>query len=68
MNRYAAEGITNDAYEAGLRIAVLSDSARGARDAFDEIQHHSAGVHEQDDWDALRAALAASRHPQIIRA
>lgn len=44
MNRYTASGITNDAYEAGLRIAVLSDSARGARDAFDEIQHHSAGA------------------------
>lgn len=44
MNRYAAAGITNDAYETGLRIAVLSDSARGARDAFDEIQHHAAGA------------------------
>jgi hypothetical protein len=44
MNRYAAEGITNDAYDAGLRIAVLSDSARGARDAFDEIEHHAAGA------------------------
>lgn len=115
MNRYAASGITNDAYEAGLRIAVLSDSARGARDAFDEIEHHAAGassirrsngaeridypsggtitfhrgvdhlrgvsadivyldgeaerqVHDDDQWDALRAVLATSRAPQIIRA
>lgn len=115
MNRYAATGITNDAYEAGLRIVVLSDSARGARDAFDEIQHHAAGasrirkangteridypsggtitfhrsvdhlrgvsadivyldgdaerqVHEHGQWEALHAALATSRDPQVIRA
>lgn len=115
MNRYAAAGITNDAYEAGLRVAVLSDSGRGARDAFDEIQLHAAGasrvrrsngsecidfpsggvitfhrsvdhlrgvsadiiyldgdaerqVNERDQWDALRAALATSSDPQVIRA
>lgn len=115
MNRYAAEGISNDAYDAGLRIAVLSDSARGARDAFDEIEAHAAGasrirrtngaeridypsggvitfhrsidhlrgvsadivyldgdaerqVHYDGHQDALRAVLATSRDPQIIRA
>lgn len=115
MNRYAAAGITNDAYEAGLRIAVLSDSTRSARDAFNEIEHHAAGasrirrangaeridypsggvitfhrsvdhlrgvtadivyldgdaerqVHEAGRQDALRAVIATSRDPRIIRA
>lgn len=114
MNRYAAAGITNDAYEAGLRIAVLSDSARGVRDAFNQIAQdavsarirrangaeridypsggaitfhrsvdHIRGVsadiiyldgdaehqvHERDQWDALRAVLATSNDPQVIRA
>lgn len=115
MNRYAARGITEDAHYDGLRVAVLADSARGARAAFKEVTAHattatnirrtngaerieflSGGtitfhrsvdslrgvsadiiyfdghaehqVHEHDQWDTLRAVIATSPHPQIIRA